>query len=80
MPRERVRIIPLGVDTRVFHPAGTDHSAGRVPGRIVAVASADSALKGTSTLLRAVAKLVTERDVHLIVIGKPAPDTERLVS
>jgi glycosyltransferase involved in cell wall biosynthesis len=80
VPRERVRIIPLGVDTRVFHPAGTDHSAGRVPGRIVAVASADSALKGTSTLLRAVAKLVTERDVHLIVIGKPAPDTERLVS
>jgi glycosyltransferase involved in cell wall biosynthesis len=44
------------------------------------VASADSALKGTSTLLRAVAKLVTERDVHLVVIGKPAPDTERLIS
>jgi glycosyltransferase involved in cell wall biosynthesis len=71
---DRVRIIPLGVDTRVFHPAGP-----RVPGRIVAVASADSALKGTSTLLRAVAKVVTERDAHLVVIGKPAPDTERLV-
>ena len=73
VPPERVRIIPLGVDTRVFHPAGP-----RVAGRIVAVASADSALKGTSTLLRAVAKLVTERDVHLVVVGKPAPDTERL--
>jgi glycosyltransferase involved in cell wall biosynthesis len=75
VPPGRVRIIPLGVDTRVFHPAGP-----RTPGRIVAVASADSALKGTSTLLRAVAKLVTERDAHLIVVGKPAPDTERLVS
>jgi glycosyltransferase involved in cell wall biosynthesis len=75
VPPERVQIIPLGVDTRVFHPAGP-----RVPGRIVAVASADSALKGTSTLLRAVAKLATERDAHLVVVGKPGPDTERLVS
>jgi glycosyltransferase involved in cell wall biosynthesis len=75
VPPERVRIIPLGVDTRVFHPQGA-----REAGRIVAVASADSALKGTSTLLRAVGKLVTERDVHLVVVGKPAPDTEQLVS
>jgi glycosyltransferase involved in cell wall biosynthesis len=80
VPSASVRIIPLGVDTRVFHPAGPPGSDSRVPGRIVAVASADSALKGTSTLLRAVAKLVTERDVHLVVVGKPAPDTERLVS
>jgi glycosyltransferase involved in cell wall biosynthesis len=50
-----------------------------VPGRIVAVASADSAIKGVTTLLRAVGKLVTERDVHLVVVGKPAPDTARLV-
>jgi glycosyltransferase involved in cell wall biosynthesis len=76
---DQVRIIPLGVDTRVFHPAGPPGSDRRVPGRIVAVASADSALKGTATLLRAVAKLITEREVHLIVVGKPAPDTERLV-
>jgi glycosyltransferase involved in cell wall biosynthesis len=74
VPAQRVRIIPLGVDTRVFHPAGP-----RVPGRIVSVASADSALKGTSTLLRAVAKLATERDVHLMVVGKPAKQTQRLI-
>jgi len=72
---QNVRIIPLGVDTRVFHPRD---GHGRVPGRIVAVASADSAIKGVSTLLRAIGKLATERDVHLVMVGKPAPDTERL--
>jgi len=71
---QNVHVIPLGVDTRAFRP-GRD----RVPGRIVAVASADSPIKGTSTLLRAIAKLVTERDIHLVVVGKAAPDTERLV-
>ena len=33
--------------------------------------SADSPLKGLPTLLRAVAKLVTDRDAHLVVVGKP---------
>jgi len=74
VPPERVRVIPLGVDTRVFRP----RQAARVPGRIIAVASADSAMKGTATLLHAVAKLVTDRDVHLIIVGRPAPATERL--
>ena len=50
VPPDRVRVIPLGVDTRVFRP----RPAARVPGRIVAVASADSALKGVATLLHAV--------------------------
>ena len=70
----RVHIIPLGVDTRVFRP----RPAPRVPGRIVAVASADSPMKGTATLLRAVGKLVTDTDAHLIIVGKPAPATQRL--
>ena len=70
-------MIPLGVDTRLFHP----RPAPRVPGRIVAVASADSPVKGVATLLRAFAKLTTERDAQLIVVGRPAPGgpTERLV-
>jgi hypothetical protein len=42
------------------------------------MASADSAVKGLSTLVRAVGKLVTERDVHLIVVGKPSAGSERL--
>ena len=76
VPPDRVRVIPLGVDTRVFRP----RPAARVPGRIVAVASADSALKGVATLLHAVGKLVTDRDVHLIVVGRPGPATERLTA
>jgi glycosyltransferase involved in cell wall biosynthesis len=76
VPPERVRVIPLGVDTRMFRPRQTT----RVPGRIIAVASADSAIKGTATLLRAVAKLITDRDVHLVIVGRPGPGTERLAA
>jgi glycosyltransferase involved in cell wall biosynthesis len=78
VPGSHVHVIPLGVDTRLFHP----RQEPRVPGRIVAVASADSPVKGISTLLRAVAKLTTERSVALTVVGKPAPGgpTQRLVS
>jgi glycosyltransferase involved in cell wall biosynthesis len=74
----QVHVIPLGVDTRLFHP----RPGARVPGRIVAVASADSPLKGVATLLAAVAKLTVERDAQLTVVGKPAPGgpTERLAS
>jgi glycosyltransferase involved in cell wall biosynthesis len=73
---EHVHIIPLGVDTRIFRPRPSP----RVPGRIVAVASADSPIKGTGTLLRAVGKLVTDTDAHLIIVGQPAPATERLAA
>jgi len=72
-----VRVIPLGVDTRLFHP----RPAPRLPGSIIAVASADSPVKGIPTLLRAFAKLSTERDSSLTVVGKPAPGgpTEKLI-
>jgi glycosyltransferase involved in cell wall biosynthesis len=73
-----VGIVPLGVDTRVFHPRDTP----RVPGRIVAVASAESPVKGLPVLLRAVAKVATERDVRLTVVGKVAAGgpTMRLIA
>jgi glycosyltransferase involved in cell wall biosynthesis len=74
VPADRVRIIPLGVDTRVFRP----RNAARVPGRILAVASADSPIKGTGTLLRAMGKLVTDTDTHLVMVGQPTPATRRL--
>jgi len=78
LPPGSVEIIPLGVDTRVFHP----RESARVPGRIVTVASADSPLKGVAVLLRAVAKLATERDVQLTVVGRAAErgETARLVA
>lgn len=71
--QQSVHIVPLGVDTRLFRPRGEP----RVRGRIVTVTSADSPLKGLPTLLRAVAKLVTERDVHLVVVGAPAAATRK---
>ena len=76
VPPARVHVIPLGVDTRLFHP----RPGPRTPGQIVAVASADSPMKGVAVLLHAVAKLATERDVRLTVVSKPTPGgpTERL--
>ncbi|MFD4367362.1 glycosyltransferase family 4 protein [Rhodococcus sp. NPDC058521] len=61
--------IPLGVDTAVFRP----RPDARVPGRIVCVASADMPLKGVSTLLQAVAKVHTERNLELVLVTKLVP-------
>ena len=77
VPADQVRVIPLGVDTRLFHPRPEP----RVPGKIVAVASADSPVKGVATLLRAFAKLAAERNVSLTLVSKLVPDgpTQRLL-
>jgi glycosyltransferase involved in cell wall biosynthesis len=70
----RLEVITLGVDD-VFVPP----TAPRVPGRIVAMASADAPMKGIATLLEAFAKLRTERDVELVLITKPGKRTTRLI-
>jgi glycosyltransferase involved in cell wall biosynthesis len=72
----RIDVVPMGVDD-VFGPP----SAPRTPGRIVAMASADTPMKGVATLLEAFAKLRTERDVELLLVTRPKPGgaTERLV-
>ena len=44
-----------------------------MPGRLITTASADVALKGLGYLIEAVAKLRTERDVSLTIIGRPKP-------
>ncbi|MDX6284575.1 MAG: hypothetical protein QOG53_60 [Frankiales bacterium] len=64
----RLRVIPNGVDADVFAPS---LETTRVPGRIVATASADVALKGLVPLLEALAKVRTERDAELVLVGKP---------
>jgi glycosyltransferase involved in cell wall biosynthesis len=65
---DRMRLVPVGVDPDLFKPLPTVE---RIPGRLITTASADVALKGLSYLLEAVAKLRTERDVTLTIIGKP---------
>jgi len=72
----RVTPVLLGVDDRFAPPA-----APRVPGRLLAMASADAPLKGIAVLLEAFAKLVTERDLELVLVTKPKPGgvTERLI-
>ena len=56
-------------------------TAPRVPGRILAMASADAPMKGIATLLEAFAKLRVERDVHLLLVTRPVPGgrTEQLL-
>jgi len=72
----RIQVIPLGVDD-VFAPP----TAPRVPGRLLAMASADAPMKGIATLLEAFAKLRTERDLELYLVTKPVAGgrTEQLV-
>jgi glycosyltransferase involved in cell wall biosynthesis len=65
---ERMRLVPVGVDPDLFRPLP---AVARVPGRLITTASADVALKGLAYLLEAVAKLRTERDVTLTIIGRP---------
>ena len=73
----RVEVIPLGVDLEVFRPPDLP----RVPGRVVAMASADTPMKGISTLLEAFAKLLADRDLELVLVTVPTPGgvTETLV-
>ena len=67
---DRMRLVPVGVDPNLFKPI--PHVT-RQPGRLITTASADVALKGLSYLLEAMAKLRTERDLRLTIIGKPRP-------
>ncbi len=71
-----LEVITLGVDD-VFVPP----TAPRVPGRLVAMASADAPMKGIATLLEAFAKLRTERDLELLLVTtlKAGGRTEKLI-
>lgn len=67
--RERVAVVHNGVDTDLFKP---DPGIATTPGRIVTTASADVPLKGLVFLIEAVAKLRTERNASLVVVGDAA--------
>jgi glycosyltransferase involved in cell wall biosynthesis len=66
---ERMTVVPVGVDHTVFRPLA---DVTPVPGRIMVTSSSDVPMKGLVPLLEAVAKLRTEREVELTVIGRPS--------
>ncbi len=68
--KDRMRLVPVGVDPDLFKPLD---NVTRRPNHLITTASADVALKGLSYLLEAMAKLRTERDITLTIIGKPRP-------
>jgi len=73
----RTRVVLLGVDEGFVPP-----KAPRVPGRVLAMASADAPVKGIATLLEAFAKLRTERPgLELILVTRPVAGgpTDRLL-
>jgi glycosyltransferase involved in cell wall biosynthesis len=65
---DRVSVVPVGVDHTVFEPI---EGVEQVPGRLMVTSSSDVPLKGLVPLLEAVAKLRTEREIELVVIGRP---------
>jgi glycosyltransferase involved in cell wall biosynthesis len=67
----RMTVVPVGVDHTVFRPRDEVEP---VPGRIMVTSSSDVPMKGLVPLLEAVAKLRTEREIELVVIGNPRPD------
>jgi glycosyltransferase involved in cell wall biosynthesis len=74
---DRMRLVPVGVDPELFKPLP---DVARVPGRLITTASADVTLKGLAFLLEALAKLRTERDVSLTVIGRPKPGSRAVAT
>ncbi|KQS57132.1 glycosyl transferase family 1 [Geodermatophilus sp. Leaf369] len=66
---ERVEVIPVGIDPDVFTPVDRP----RDDAHVVVTTSADAPLKGLVPLLEAVAKLRTERELRLTVVGSAKP-------
>ena len=67
----RLTVVPVGVDHDVYRPYD---DVVKKPGRLVVTTSSDVAMKGLVPLLEALAKLRAERDIDLVVIGRPRPD------
>ena len=68
VPEDRIHVVPVGVDPELFRPIP---SVAKVPGRIITTASADVAMKGLVYLLEAAAKVRAEREIDIVIIGKP---------
>ncbi|HZA08782.1 glycosyltransferase family 4 protein [Mycobacterium sp.] len=66
----QLHVVPLGVDTALYKPAPEPREAGR----IIAIASADTPLKGVATLLHAVARLRVHHDLELQLVARVEPN------
>jgi glycosyltransferase involved in cell wall biosynthesis len=65
---DRVRVVHIGVDSDLFQPTPL---IAKIPGRILAMASADVPLKGLAPLLEAMAMLRLGRDgAEMVVVSK----------
>ncbi len=75
---EQLHVVPLGVNTELFMPG----SSPRQPGRVIAIASADTPLKGVRTLLHAVARLRVNCDLELRLVARVEPNgpTHKLIA
>lgn len=75
---DQLHVVPLGVNTDLFKPGPLP----RKPGRVIAIASADTPLKGVRNLLHAAARLRTSRDLELRLVAKVEPNgpTHKLIA
>ena len=78
LPQNSLRVIYDGVDNAIFTRTP---GAGSFENRLLTVNSGDTPLKGLKFLLEAVAYLKKERDIHLVIVGKPMKNgyTEGLI-
>jgi glycosyltransferase involved in cell wall biosynthesis len=68
VPADKMGVVPVGVDHERFRRL--PHIK-KIKGRLMTTASADVPLKGLMPLLEAVAKVKTERDITISLVGKP---------
>jgi len=64
----RMTVVPVGVDHTVFCP---QPDVTVVPGRLMVTSSSDVPMKGLVPLLEALSLLRADREVELVVVGKP---------
>ncbi|MBM3172342.1 MAG: glycosyltransferase family 4 protein, partial [Chloroflexi bacterium] len=68
LPKDSLRVIYDGVDNSIFNrPPGIENQENR----LLTVNSGDTPLKGLKFLLEAVAELRKERNIQLLIVGKP---------
>lgn len=78
IPEEKLRLVYYGVDDSIFTQA---EGVERRENRILVINSGDTPLKGLKFLFEAVAELHKERNIELVIVGKPLKNgyTEGLI-